>query len=90
MQSILIKKEDTMKKIFFATICVVTSFLCSMEKPSTSLTIQHPDFVNPKPKPNNDPILRVKRQSFGSDQFVKEENAVKFFASQQKNQDEKK
>jgi len=32
-KSVLIKKENTMKKIFYAMVCVVSSFLCSMEQP---------------------------------------------------------
>ena len=92
VQSILMKKENAMKKVFFATICVVTSFLCSMEQESTFFTKKQPVDVrlSPRSEKINDPIRRVKRQSLGSDQFIKEENAGKFFRPQQNNQDVKK
>ena len=92
IQRVLIKKENTVKKFFFASMCITTSFLCSMEPQPTGLTIMNPDrspsCMN-RSKKISDPFVRVRSQSQESPKFVNEEN-LNNFITQRRNKDEKK
>jgi hypothetical protein len=63
-----------MNKVFFAILCVSSSFLCSMNNnPSTKLSTTQPDIIPVRHRMPSNPIARVKEQSLNSKQFTHDE-----------------
>ena len=89
VKSILIKKENTMNKAFFIVLMLNGCIYASQPTESTSLFTRKDSYNSHKidvesiiqsaKKNNSNPALtRVKRQSFGSQDFMNPENDIKF------------